>query len=257
MIYVVCLFFFFFNYIHSLFLIFCKNHVFFISPNLSYLTKNTFFSFYACRFNRCNFNVTTSTRAHGAHMVKSVYFLKMHISWTLAVVSRCFNPCVSFLCTLLYTGSSVLQINESPVCSLERVPQACDWLLACLQVTLPFCKLHQSTTSSMLLILLIKQTEVVFFSFKECVLSCTHFKSCVIDGAWALFDQLFCVICNQTGSCWSFNHSFLFIFCYVCHQLYLLQPLSILDIDYLFLQFLKQPHKHIQSRCCAGRSSVA
>lgn len=48
--------------------------------------------------------------------------------------------CVSCVCTLLYTGSSVLQINESPVCSLEKVPQvlACDWLLACLQVTFKF-----------------------------------------------------------------------------------------------------------------------
>lgn len=69
-----------------------------------------------------------------------------------------------FVCTLLYTGSSVLQINESPVCSVDKVPQAlaCDWLLACLQVTLPFCKLHQSTTSSMLLILLIKQRPELF-----------------------------------------------------------------------------------------------
>lgn len=52
-------------------------------------------------------------------------------------VCRCSYPCVSCLCPLLYTGSSVLQINESPVCSLDKVPQAlaCDWLLACLQVT--------------------------------------------------------------------------------------------------------------------------
>ncbi|MEQ2245865.1 hypothetical protein ILYODFUR_032314, partial [Ilyodon furcidens] len=44
------------------------------------------------------------------------------------VVSHC-------VCTLLYTGSFVLQIDESPVCSLDKVPQspACDWLLACLQ----------------------------------------------------------------------------------------------------------------------------
>lgn len=85
----------------------------------------------------------------------------------VSVVSRCCNPCVSFLCPLLYTGSSVLQIDESPVCSLEKAPQACDWLLACLQVTFPFCKLHQSTTSSMLLILLIKQTQVIFFSLRN------------------------------------------------------------------------------------------
>lgn len=96
----------------------------------------------------------------------------------------------SSVCTLLYTGSSVLQIDESPVCSLDKVPQAlaCDWLLACLQVTFPFCKLHQSTTSSMLLILLIKQTGVVFLFFEECVLSCSHFKSCVIYGyCWPVF----------------------------------------------------------------------
>ncbi|XP_030295986.1 myotubularin-related protein 5 isoform X1 [Sparus aurata] len=34
-------------------------------------------------------------------------------------------------CVIPIAGGS--QINESPVCSLERVPQACDWLLACLQ----------------------------------------------------------------------------------------------------------------------------
>lgn len=37
---------------------------------------------------------------------------------------------------LLCAGSCVLQRSESPVCSLDKVPQAlaCDWLLACLQV---------------------------------------------------------------------------------------------------------------------------
>lgn len=42
------------------------------------------------------------------------------------------------LCALSCTiGSSLLQINESPVCSLEKTPQvlACHWLLACLKVT--------------------------------------------------------------------------------------------------------------------------
>lgn len=47
------------------------------------------------------------------------------------------NPCVFlFVCTLLHAGSSVLQISEHQVCSLDKVPQACEWLLACLQVTL-------------------------------------------------------------------------------------------------------------------------
>ncbi|XP_076577947.1 myotubularin-related protein 5 isoform X3 [Chaetodon auriga] len=34
-------------------------------------------------------------------------------------------------CVIPIAGGS--QINESPVCSLDKVPQACDWLLACLQ----------------------------------------------------------------------------------------------------------------------------
>lgn len=45
------------------------------------------------------------------------------------------NPCFFFVCTPLYAGSSVLQISEPQVCSLDKVPQACEWLLACLQVT--------------------------------------------------------------------------------------------------------------------------
>lgn len=83
------------------------------------------------------------------------------------VVCRCFKPCV-IVYTLLYAGSSVLQIAEFPVCSLDTVPQAlaCDWLLACLQVTFPFSRIHQSTTSSKFLILLIKPTRVdLFISF--------------------------------------------------------------------------------------------
>lgn len=103
------------------------------------------------------------------------------------MVSRCYNPCLSFVCTLLYTGSSVLQINESPVCSLDKVPQAlaCDWLLACLQVTFPFCNLHQSTTSSMLLVLLIKQTGV-FFSLRN-----VFFLAVISNHAWLMALQLF------------------------------------------------------------------
>lgn len=51
----------------------------------------------------------------------------------------------------------------------------------------------------MLLIPLIKQARVVFLSFEECVLSCSHFKSCVIDGASAIFDLLFyvCFVIKQ------------------------------------------------------------
>lgn len=118
------------------------------------------------------------------------------------VVSRCCNPCLSFVCTLLYTGSSVLQINESPVCSLDMVPQAlaCDWLLACLQVTFPV--LQPSPINNQLNVIdSVNQTDRTFLFSKECVLSRSHFKSCVIDGASAIFDLLLCVFCDQTGSC--------------------------------------------------------
>lgn len=168
------------------------------------------------------------------------------------MVSRCCNPCVSFLCTLLYTGSSVLQINESPVCSLDKVPQAlaCDWLLACLQVTLPFCKLHQSTASSMLLILLIKQSGDVFFSFKECVRSGSHFKSYVIDGASAVFDLLFfCVFCHHFPqdhvNHFRFFSVLLFTLIFVVNLICCSYQYAFEKIGHmLFLHSLKQPHAH-------------
>lgn len=96
------------------------------------------------------------------------------------------------ICTLLYTGSFVLQIDESPVCSLDKVPQspACDWLLACLQVTLLFCKIHQSATSSMLSILSINQISVFFFLL-------IHFKSWITEW-FQLFLTCLCVFCIQT-----------------------------------------------------------
>lgn len=100
--------------------------------------------------------------------------------------SRCCNPCVSFVCALLYTGSSVLQTDEAPVCSLDRVPQvlACDWLLACLQVTFMFSKLHQSASSSMWLILFIQQAAIVSVFFKGI------FLAVVSNHLWLMVLQL-------------------------------------------------------------------
>lgn len=52
-------------------------------------------------------------------------------------VLGCYYPHVALCALYSTTGSSLLQINESPVCSLEKIPQAlaCHWLLACLKVT--------------------------------------------------------------------------------------------------------------------------
>lgn len=66
--------------------------------------------------------------------------------WPPDVASR-----VCDVCALV----PLLQTDESPVCSLDRTPQACDWLLACLQVNSASVLLHQSETSSMCLIVLI------------------------------------------------------------------------------------------------------
>lgn len=130
--------------------------------------------------------------------------------------SRCYNPCMPFVCTLLYTGSSVLQTDESPVSSVDKVPQApaCDWLLACLQVTLPLGKLHQST----LLILLIRRSGVGFFSLRNVLLSRSHFKS--LRDWWHFC--LFSVFCDQivsTGLCksfLSFLSSLMFVMNLIC-----------------------------------------
>lgn len=76
---------------------------------------------------------------------------------SFGTILGCYYPHVSLCAFYCTTGSSLLQINESQVCSLEKIPQAlaCHWLLACLKVTLLLCRLYQSTTSWVLLILLI------------------------------------------------------------------------------------------------------
>lgn len=95
-----------------------------------------------------------------------------------------FPDVVTRVCTLLYAGSSVLQTEMSPVCSLDKVPQAlaCDWLLACLQVTFPSCKPHQSTDQLDVTDSVNQAAKCCFLSFEERASSRTHFKSCVIDG---------------------------------------------------------------------------
>ena len=140
------------------------------------------------------------TCAGGAQTVGSVLYLEC--PWVeAAYCSRCCNPCVSPLCVLLYTGSSVLQTEESPGCSLDKVPQAlaCDWLLACLQVTSPFRELDQSTTSLMLLILLIKQKRAVFFSLRNVILYAVISNYVWLMALQLLFDLLFflCFVIKQ------------------------------------------------------------
>lgn len=68
----------------------------------------------------------------------------------------------------LCTGSCVLQIIESPVCSLDMVPQACDWLLACVQVTLSIeqAPLFQSKSRHHD----VDSVEITPLSLKECAL---------------------------------------------------------------------------------------
>lgn len=179
---------------------------------------------------------------HGARAVGSVFSER-----TLADTScsRCCNPCVSFVCALLYTGSSVLQTDEAPVCSLDRVPQvlACDWLLACLQVTFTFSKLHQSASSSMWLILFIQQAAIVSVFFKGIFLAVVsnHLWLMVLQPSW------FSVCLHRV-----LHSSF---FC-VCHELDLLQQRLKARIISSFFASVTRAHKHLHthSGCCAVRS---
>lgn len=166
--------------------------------------------------------------------------------------SRCCNPCVSFVCALLYTGSSVLQTDEAPVCSLDRVPQvlACDWLLACLQVTFMFSKLHQSASSSMWLILFIQQAAIVSVFFKG---MCSFLQSFQIICDW------WCFSCLWPGFLFVYIMFFIpSVFC-VCYELDLLQQRLEARIIFSFFPrsaSVTHAHKHLytHSSCCAVRS---
>lgn len=145
---------------------------------------------------------------------------------------------LSFVCTLLHAGSFVLQISEHQVCSLDKVPQACEWLLACLQVTLTALPAPPINSQARCSWFPLNQMEPELFSFiffTECDCSRSHFKSWVIRRALAVLDLLYvwsirimlCVwntpVPNHPPTPRSFFPSCL---CHVCGHLELLPPLQ-------------------------------
>lgn len=114
---------------------------------------------------------------------------------------------LSFVCTLLHAGSSVLQISEHQVCSLDKVPQACEWLLACLQVTLAALPAPPINSPARCSWFPPNQMEPELFSFFLFFLRNVFVLAAISNHEWfvVLWLSLTCFTCDQSGPCCVFQ----------------------------------------------------